>query len=199
VPTIEKKSSWNWRSPVARLTSSSPNTEASKPKSRKAKGVNELRTFEAKGLSFWFFPGPQDGEELRTEFKQRLQDLEVLLSVEQEMEIVAEAQAIFSRVEALVSELDTAAAVGTAVAAPAINRDRSEQEHIRDQFSPLEDQITTDVKAQTTTSVVPASLEQERLMTKNPRWLELPGYAGLAMVICGISWCAMYYGGTWSA
>lgn len=62
--------------------------------------------FEALGLSFWFFPGNQDGEDIKAEFKLRLQEGEEVLTSSQRSEIVAEAREIFTRCDALVRELD---------------------------------------------------------------------------------------------
>jgi heme oxygenase len=196
-PAAEKKSSWNWRSPVGRLTLASSQASASTAKWKKPTSVDDLRAFEAKGLSLWFFPGPHDGEELRAEFKQNLYELEALLSVEQEMEIVAEAQAIFSRVEALVSELDTAFSAARAVAAPAADQP-SEQQRLLDQTAAVEDDITTDQVIETVTEAMPVPVRQMQLAEQTERWFEISSFAGLALVVCGISYCALFYGGQWS-
>jgi heme oxygenase len=68
--------------------------------------VQDMAVFEPLGLSFWFFPGSQDGEDIKATFKQRLQDGEDILTPEQRADIVAEAQEIFTRCDALVRELD---------------------------------------------------------------------------------------------
>ncbi|KIW03456.1 uncharacterized protein PV09_05225 [Verruconis gallopava] len=195
----EKKSSgWNWRSPVARLSSSSTKAGTeSKSRSKQPKTVDELRSFEAKGLSLWFFPGPNDGEELRAEFKQRLRELEPLLSVEQELEIVSEAQAVFSRVEALVSELDLAISASTAPQMPPTfdaqpaGHDDASVEAADLSYQPQKTAPAANTSSSSSPSV-PAPVT-----ASHQRWFELPSYAGIAMVICGISYVAMYYGGTW--
>ncbi|KAF2432775.1 heme oxygenase-like protein [Tothia fuscella] len=66
-----------------------------------------LGKFEGLGLSFWFFPGAQDGEDIKADFKQRLQEGEAVLTAEQRADVVAEAQEIFNRCDSLVRELDS--------------------------------------------------------------------------------------------
>ncbi|MCJ1247789.1 heme oxygenase [Trapelia coarctata] len=58
------------------------------------------------GLSFWHFPGDNDGEEIKAEFKARLADVEGLLTTEQQEDIVDEACMIFDHCELLAKELD---------------------------------------------------------------------------------------------
>jgi hypothetical protein len=165
------------------------------PKSRKPKTADDLSTFEAKGLSFWFFPGAHDGEELRAEFKQRLHDLEPLLSVEQELEIVAEAQAIFSRVEALVSELDAAVSPGQAITSSNVTHGRREQGAAPPEPVAVEYSSTTETYSKAATELLPIS--NAHINEQNQRRFETSSYAGLALVVCGISYCAAVYGGPW--
>ena len=58
------------------------------------------------GLSFWYFPGDNEGEETKTEFKARLAEVGSLLTTEQREDIVDEACTIFEYCELLVKELD---------------------------------------------------------------------------------------------
>jgi len=58
------------------------------------------------GLAFWHFPGEEDGDDLKNEFKARLNDVEGLLDVEQRQDIVDEALSIFDYLALLVGELD---------------------------------------------------------------------------------------------
>jgi heme oxygenase len=58
------------------------------------------------GLDFWYFPGPDNGEGVKNEFKARLIDVQGLLTVEQRRDIVREAQDIFRNLLVLVEELD---------------------------------------------------------------------------------------------
>jgi heme oxygenase len=125
--------------------------------------VEDMAKFEPLGLSFWFFPGPQDGEDIKTTFKQRLQDGESILTSEQRAEIIAEAQDIFTRCDALVRELD--------VMHPEPVRKMGNEAAAGKKKNPID----------------------------NGYLLGLPGYAGLALVISGVSWYGMYYAGTWSA
>ena len=70
------------------------------------------RTFEnaeadpSLGLAFWHFPGEDDGEGIKNDFKARLNDVECLLDVEQRQDIVNEALSIFKYLALLVGELD---------------------------------------------------------------------------------------------
>ncbi|KAK0124241.1 heme oxygenase [Cadophora gregata] len=63
------------------------------------------------GLSFFSFTGDSDGEDLKTLFKSRIAEAEVLLTVGEKDDIVLEAQHIFTYMLQLVNQLD--AVVGT--------------------------------------------------------------------------------------
>lgn len=72
---------------------------------------NNVRSREAastphSGLSFWHFPGDNDGEDIKVEFKARLVDVEGVLTAEQRQDIVHEACQIFRYCGLLVKELD---------------------------------------------------------------------------------------------
>ncbi len=58
------------------------------------------------GLEFFYFDGKYDGEDIKAGFKQRLAEVEVLLTPEEKDDIVAEAQDIFRFIIRLVGELD---------------------------------------------------------------------------------------------
>ena len=58
------------------------------------------------GLAFWSFPGQKDGQEFKEEFKERLSDVENMLSTGQRDDIVQEARIIFQHCGLLVKELD---------------------------------------------------------------------------------------------
>jgi heme oxygenase len=124
--------------------------------------VQDMAKFEPLGLSFWFFPGAQDGEDIKATFKQRLQDGESILTSEQRADIVAESQEIFTRCDALVRELDV-------MHPEPVQRIRTE----------------------------PAITKKK--INEYSHWFAASGYAGLALVISGVSWYAMYHAGTWSA
>ena len=62
------------------------------------------------GVSFWHFAGDEDGEDIKENFKNRLLDVEGLLSTEQKQDIIDEAQQIFLHSALLVEELDAIAA-----------------------------------------------------------------------------------------
>lgn len=57
------------------------------------------------GLSFWNFPGEQDGEDLKLEFKRRMLDVSASLTPEQREDIVAESVWIMTHLTAVVLEV----------------------------------------------------------------------------------------------
>ncbi|MCJ1478896.1 heme oxygenase [Lambiella insularis] len=65
-----------------------------------------LTVDQTQGLMFWHFPGVEDGEDLKNEFKARLNDIEDLLDDEQKKDIIEEARSIFKHCTLLVGELD---------------------------------------------------------------------------------------------
>jgi len=94
-----------WNAPPTTITSSSKSD-----KEKEKLSLEELMIFEPLGLSFWFFPSDRDGEDIKAEFKRRLQDGEHILTTEQRKEIVKEAQGIFDRFSDMVADLDSALA-----------------------------------------------------------------------------------------
>ncbi|KAG9236589.1 hypothetical protein BJ875DRAFT_217998 [Amylocarpus encephaloides] len=60
------------------------------------------------GLGFFSFPGSQDGEDLKVDFKKRYAEIELRLTPEEKEEIVAEAQEIFKFMLGLITDLDVA-------------------------------------------------------------------------------------------
>lgn len=59
-----------------------------------------------RALSFWHFPGPHDGEDIKNEFKSRLDEVESQLTLEERQDIVGEARVVFENCALLVGELD---------------------------------------------------------------------------------------------
>lgn len=59
------------------------------------------------GLQFFDFVGDEDGEDIKREFKRRIVEAEVLLTDGEKADIIKEAQAIFSFMVMMVSELDS--------------------------------------------------------------------------------------------
>ncbi|KAL9116529.1 MAG: hypothetical protein Q9187_006945 [Circinaria calcarea] len=57
-------------------------------------------------LSFWHFPGPHNGEDIKDHFKSQLQSLETQLSLEEREDIIDEARVVFENCALLVEELD---------------------------------------------------------------------------------------------
>jgi len=75
------------------------------------------------GLSFFCFPGPEDGEDIKAEFKRRLTTLEDIFTSQERDDVIQEAQEIFRYSVGLVEELDELLAtssekVGVAEQAP---------------------------------------------------------------------------------
>ena len=68
-----------------------------------------------RGLSFWHFSGAYDGEDIKAEFKLRLEEAEPVFSDDQRIDIIEEAKSIFQLCAGLVYELD--AKVGSLPAA----------------------------------------------------------------------------------
>lgn len=69
-------------------------------------------------LSFWHFPGPHDGEDIKDRFKSQLHDLENQLTLEEKEDIIAEAKVIFENCALLVEELDGIIAAKQKVVSP---------------------------------------------------------------------------------
>lgn len=59
------------------------------------------------GLSFWNFPGEQDGEDLKLDFKRRMLEASASLTPEQRDDIVAEALWIMKHLTAVVLEVSS--------------------------------------------------------------------------------------------
>ncbi|KAJ9638898.1 hypothetical protein H2199_006758 [Coniosporium tulheliwenetii] len=72
---------------------------------------------EKAGLSFWHFVGEEDGEDIKREFKRRLEGAETVFTAKERRQVVEEAVEIFRRSLLLVEELD--GLLSTPVEAPA--------------------------------------------------------------------------------
>jgi heme oxygenase len=130
--------------------------------------LEELREVENLGLSLWFFEGEQDGEEIKAEFKRRLNDGEHILTPAQRDDIILESQDIFDRFKAMVDDLDEAFGKNA-------------------------------LPAKADTPPPKAMTKVKGLEKKATEYLfDMPGYAGLALVVSGVSWYALYHAGAWS-
>ncbi|KAJ4987680.1 hypothetical protein SVAN01_06847 [Stagonosporopsis vannaccii] len=67
---------------------------------------NDGISLEERGLSFWHFFGPHDGEDIKAEFKLRLEEAEHLFSNDQRIDVIEEAKNIFQLCAEVVYELD---------------------------------------------------------------------------------------------
>lgn len=147
----------------------STTADSVKPDDDEKPTLEELREVENLGLSLWFFDSEQDGEEIKAEFKRRLNEGEYILTPAQRDDIMLESQDIFDRFKAMVDDLD-AAFLAT-----------------RFDHAPVEIPSTT------------ATAKIKAFEKKATEYLfDMPGYAGLALIISGVSWYAMYHAGTWS-
>jgi hypothetical protein len=159
--------------PTSTSTSTQQQQQQPKEKEKSSHGWGnweDLKPYEDRGLSLWFFPGAEDGEDIKTEFKRRLQDGEHMLTAAQRGEIVTEAQGIFDRCEALVQELDALAlvsGVGGGEKGRVLRGARGERSAGRGAGRGA------------------------------GYWYNMPGYAGLALVLSCVSWYAVYHAGTW--
>ncbi|RYN44563.1 hypothetical protein AA0114_g9910 [Alternaria tenuissima] len=84
---------------------------------------SERTTLEERGLSFWHFFGPHDGEDIKAEFKAQLLDAETLFTPDERVDIIEEAKNIFRLCATLVDELDESIGTDMAqfVATPAVH------------------------------------------------------------------------------
>ncbi|KAK4504708.1 hypothetical protein PRZ48_002670 [Zasmidium cellare] len=69
-------------------------------------GVLPKNDLDVPGFSFLSFDGEQDGEDLKTLFKTRLADAELLLTMEEKQDVINVSQQLFDRCVLLVHELD---------------------------------------------------------------------------------------------
>lgn len=67
---------------------------------------DDFTSLEERGLSFWHFSGPRDGEDVKAEFKLRLEEAEHMFSAEQRIDVIEEAKTIFQFCAEVVHELD---------------------------------------------------------------------------------------------
>lgn len=63
-------------------------------------------SLKERGLSFWHFPGVHDGEDIKAEFKLRLEEAEHLFTDGQRVDVIEEAKSIFQLCAEVVYELD---------------------------------------------------------------------------------------------
>ncbi|QSZ37238.1 hypothetical protein DSL72_009332 [Monilinia vaccinii-corymbosi] len=86
--------------------SRAPFEEEVRPSARRQKRAECSHAMTKKGLQFFDFIGDEDGEDIKREFKRRIAEAEVLLTDGEKADIIKEAQAIFSFMIMMVSELD---------------------------------------------------------------------------------------------
>ena len=69
-------------------------------------------------LSFWSFPGAFDGEDLKADYKARILELELGLTVDERREVVDEAVDIMCKLLEIVDGIDTSIATGRVLTQP---------------------------------------------------------------------------------
>ncbi|KAH7402928.1 hypothetical protein BKA66DRAFT_404002 [Pyrenochaeta sp. MPI-SDFR-AT-0127] len=84
------------------------------------------RGLDERGLSFWHFTGPHDGEDIKAEFKAQLVAAETLFTSDERVDIIEEAKNIFQLSATLVEELDEM--VGTNASKDGATADAEKQE-----------------------------------------------------------------------
>lgn len=67
---------------------------------------NSKNNLKERGLSFWHFPGPHDGEDIKASFKLHLSAAETLFTPSERIDIIEESKHIFRLCAELVDELD---------------------------------------------------------------------------------------------
>jgi hypothetical protein len=167
---------------------SGPGLESSVYEKLRTFSLAQQDLFEELGLSLWFFPSLSDGLDIKNEFKRRLERIERLLTPEMRADVVAEAKIVFVHCEAVVSELD---------------------EHVGRQGK----LIRNKVRKAGLDSAAPGTQrrpvgDRGRGLASRARglkqryeqnWWDVPGYAGLALVLSCVSYYAMYHAGVWSS
>ncbi|KAF7862762.1 hypothetical protein EAF04_007634 [Stromatinia cepivora] len=78
-----------------------------RPSARRQTRSECSQMMKKQGLQFFDFVGDEDGEDIKREFKRRIAEAEVLLTDGEKADIIKEAQAIFSFMVMMVSELDS--------------------------------------------------------------------------------------------
>ncbi|KAF2628593.1 heme oxygenase-like protein [Macroventuria anomochaeta] len=71
-----------------------------------ARSAEDGTGLEERGLSFWHFPGAHDGEDIKAEFKLRLEDAEHIFAPDERVDVIEEAKNIFQLCAEVVYELD---------------------------------------------------------------------------------------------
>lgn len=71
-----------------------------------ARNADDDVSLEERGLSFWHFSGSHDGEDIKAEFKLRLEAAEILFTPDERVDVIEEAKKIFQLCAEVVYELD---------------------------------------------------------------------------------------------
>ena len=122
------------------------------------------------GLSFFSFPGTEDGEDIKAEFKERLAAAEDLFTAQEREEVVAEASEIFKYSANLVRELDELLATPREMlaAVEAAEKDKEKSEEV----------------------------ERAMMRVRRPRaWLRRPEVTGVVVALSCVAWFAVYHMG----
>ncbi|KAI9649000.1 hypothetical protein NHQ30_001566 [Ciborinia camelliae] len=102
------------RASKSTLSSSNGHPEQEvRPSARSPTRSECSQMMKKQGLQFFDFIGDEDGEDIKREFKRRIAEAEVLLTDGEKADIIKEAQAIFSFMVLMVSELDSICGSGS--------------------------------------------------------------------------------------
>lgn len=136
----------------------------------KAAAAAKLK-LEERGLSFWHFDGAEDGEDVKAEFKRRLQAAGEALTEEERRDVVGEAAEIFRFSGELVAELDEL--VGTGAGS--------------EEGAAVADAKTTGAEKEGGSQGPALRLAK----SVEERWYVRPAVASLAVALTAVSWYAV--------
>ncbi|EMD90783.1 hypothetical protein COCHEDRAFT_1226159 [Bipolaris maydis C5] len=111
--------------------------------------ADQFPDLKSQGLSFWHFPGPHDGEDIKAQFKLRLSAAETLFTPDERIDMIEEAKEIFKQCAELVDELDEM--IGTNIHFSPLNanndvvRDHEDHHHHHHHQSEKQDETRVDV------------------------------------------------------
>jgi heme oxygenase len=102
-----------------------------------------------RGLSFWHFFGPHDGEDIKADFKTQLLTAETLFTPDERVDIIEEAKNIFRLCATLVDELDDS--IGTDMSRMEVTPLVHPEPKVVSEKTPLVDTHVTGIKHVTKT------------------------------------------------
>jgi heme oxygenase len=146
------------------------------------------RPLDEAGLSFLFFGGESDGEDIKSEFKARLAAVESLFSTEEREEVVAEAREIFRRCIELVRELDGIMGTPADVLEAGTRKDMRAVEEAHKQLELQRQSSAAKTGLGISTEAGPSGRGWQ-----TSRLLKTAGNIGTAVVLSSATWMAIQY------